>query len=205
MTQVITPKYKEFASYLEKSLSNNQIAITAKHCGGGLVIEISPNDVEEVLTFLRDDARCQYKILVDILGVDYLEREKRFEVVYNLLSVRYNMRIRVKTNVEEGQMVQTATGVFSAANWYEREVWDMYGVYFENHPDLRRILTDYGFSGHPQRKDFPLTGHVEVRYDEAKERIVYEPVKLDLEYRKFDFISPWEGTEYITPKEEEAS
>lgn len=170
-----------------------------------LVIHVPAKEIVGVLGMLRDDAKCLFKQLIDVCGVDYPEREKRFDVVYNLLSLKYNMRLRVVVEVGEEMLVPSVVSVFSSANWYEREVWDMYGVYFSGHPDLRRILTDYGFEGHPQRKDFPLTGYVEVRYDEEKKRVVYEPVKLDQEFRSFDFESPWEGTEYVLPGDEKAS
>ena len=159
-------------------------------------------DIITLLTFLRDDVRCQCKQLVDICGVDYLEKEKRFELVYHLLSLKYNHRFRVKIMVNEEEIVPSASSIFSSANWLEREIWDMYGIGFSGHPDLRRILSDYGFDGYPLRKDFPLTGYVEVRYDPERQKVVYEPVNLDQEYRQFDFISPWEGTNYL-PSEEE--
>ena len=158
-----------------------------------LAIHSTPGSLIKLLTFLRDDQNCQFKQLVDITGVDYPKREKRFEIVYNLLSHKHNQRIRVKVPADEDSQVPSISGVFSSANWYEREVWDMYGLFFSDHPDLRRILTDYGFEGHPLRKDFPLTGYVEVRYDEESKRVVYEPVKLTQEFRTFDFMSPWEG------------
>ncbi|MCD6035385.1 MAG: NADH-quinone oxidoreductase subunit [Rickettsiales bacterium] len=170
-----------------------------------LVMTTDAAHVAHVLAFLRDDGRSQFKVLTDITAVDYLEREKRFEVVYNLLSLKFNARLRVKIQADEMTLVPSVTSVYSAANWYEREVWDMYGVLFADHPDLRRILTDYGFEGHPQRKDFPLTGYVEVRYDIEQKRVVYEPVKLDQEYRTFDFVSPWEGTQYVLPGDEKAT
>lgn len=191
---------KDLGAYIQSSISH-EAKIESDVVGGVLVLTAEPQGVDDVLSFLRDDARFQCKALMDITAVDYPEREKRFEVVYNLLSIRYNNRVFVKVHAEEGEQVKSAVGIFSAANWFEREVWDMYGVYFANHPDLRRILTDYGFSGHPQRKDFPLSGHLEVRYDEEKKRVVYQPVKLDQEFRKFDFVSPWEGTKYIIPEE----
>lgn len=156
------------------------------------------------LTFLRDDTNCLFKILVDVCGVDYPEREERFEVVYHLLSLKHNQRIRVKVSTDEDTPVPSVVGVFSTANWFEREVWDLYGVFFSDHPDLRRILTDYGFEGHPLRKDFPLTGYVEVRYDDEQKRVVYEPVKLTQEFRRFDFLSPWEGAQYVLPGDEKA-
>lgn len=165
---------------------------------------VSPSIVR-TLTFLRDDASCQFKMLVDICGVDYPEREKRFDVVYNLLSLTQNQRIRVKTHVAEDEPLSSVAGVFSVANWWEREAWDLYGIFFSGHPDLRRILTDYGFEGHPMRKDFPLTGFVELRYDEDQKRVVREPVKLTQEFRTFDFMSPWEGTEILLPGDEKAT
>lgn len=165
---------------------------------------VSPSIVR-TLTFLRDDASCQFKMLVDICGVDYPEREKRFDVVYNLLSLTQNQRIRVKTHVAEDEPLSSVVGVFSVANWWEREAWDLYGIFFSGHPDLRRILTDYGFEGHPMRKDFPLTGFVELRYDEDQKRVVREPVKLTQEFRTFDFMSPWEGTEILLPGDEKAT
>lgn len=165
---------------------------------------VSPSIVR-TLTFLRDDASCQFKMLVDICGVDYPEREKRFDVVYNLLSLIQNQRIRVKTHVAEDEPLSSVAGVFSVANWWEREAWDLYGIFFSGHPDLRRILTDYGFEGHPMRKDFPLTGFVELRYDEDQKRVVREPVKLTQEFRTFDFMSPWEGTEILLPGDEKAT
>ena len=160
--------------------------------------------IVKVLMFLRDDVNCQFKQLVDVCGVDYPEREPRFEVVYNLLSLTNINRIRVKVGAAEDTPVPSVTGVFSSANWWEREVWDLYGVYFSDHPDLRRILTDYGFEGHPMRKDFPLTGYVEVRYDEEQKRVVYEPVKLTQDFRNFDFLSPWEGVQRLLPGDEKA-
>lgn len=162
-------------------------------------------NVKALLTFLRDDASANFKILIDVFGVDYPDRINRFEVVYNLLSLKHNQRICVKLAAHEETMVPSVSSLFSTANWFEREVWDMYGVMFSDHPDLRRILTDYGFDGHPQRKDFPLTGYTEVRYDLEKERVVYEPVTLSQEFRTFDFSSPWEGTNYKLPGDEKAS
>ena len=160
---------------------------------GELIITARPSAIIKVLTWLRDDPGALFKVLVDICGADYPERETRFEVVYNLLSVKHNLRARVKVMTDEATPVPSVTGVYSSANWYERETWDLYGVFFSDHPDLRRILTDYGFEGHPLRKDFPLTGYVEVRYDEEQKRVVYEPVKLTQDFRTFDFLSPWEG------------
>ena len=170
-----------------------------------LMVEVRRDAVTRVLAFLRDDPKCLFEVLVDICGVDYPDRPERFDVVYNLLSVKKNLRVRVKTTASEDTPVPSATGLFSAAGWFERETWDLYGIYFADHPDLRRLLTDYGFEGHPLRKDFPLTGYVEVRYDEEQKRVVYEPVKLKQEFRSFDFISPWEGMNHILPGDEKAS
>ena len=172
---------------------------------GELCVWVARDPVLEVLTFLRDDAQCRFTVLCDICGVDYPDRPLRFEVVYNLLSMTKNLRIRLKVETDEESPVPSATGVFSAAGWWEREAWDLYGIYFSDHPDLRRILTDYGFDGHPLRKDFPLTGYVELRYDEDQKRVVYEPVKLKQEFRSFDFLSPWEGMDRILPGDEKAS
>lgn len=159
---------------------------------GELSIQVKPDDIVRVLTYLRDNVNCQFKQLLDLCGVDYPEREARFEIVYNLLSMPHNRRIRVKTRTA-GKPVPSVVSVFSTAGWFERECWDLFGVPFEGNPDLRRIMTDYGFDGHPLRKDFPLTGFVEVRYDDEKKRVVYEPVKMTQEFRSFDFLSPWEG------------
>jgi NADH-quinone oxidoreductase subunit C len=171
---------------------------------GELTIAVEAKDIVRVLTFLRDDRECRFVCFIDICGADYPDRELRFDVVYHLLSPYKNQRIRVKVQAGEDTVVPSAIEVFPAANWYERETYDLYGILFSGHPDLRRILTDYGFSGHPLRKDFPLTGHVEVRYDDEAKRVVYEPVKLVQEFRKFDFLSPWEGTEYVLPGDEKA-
>jgi len=158
-----------------------------------LILYSAPSAIIPVLTFLRDHAQCQYKLVMDIAGVDYPTKSQRFEIVYNLLSLKYGTRIRVKTYADEVNPVPSAAGLFRGADWYEREIWDMYGVFFADHPDLRRILTDYGFEGHPFRKDFPLTGYVEVRYDEEKKRVVYEPLQMTQAFRNFgDGVSPWE-------------
>ncbi len=158
-----------------------------------LVAIVEKEDIAKLLVFLRDDVNCQFKQLMDICGVDYPERPQRFEVVYNLLSLVHNNRVTVKVMLEDNSSIPSVSKVFSSADWWEREIWDLFGIFFSGHPDLRRILTDYGFDGHPLRKDFPLTGYVEVRYDDAQKRVVYEPVKLTQEYRDFDFLSPWEG------------
>ena len=172
---------------------------------GELALDVRRDAVVRVLTHLRDDAGLLFKQLVDVCGVDWPERAERFEIVYNLLSLRHNRRIRVKVTTDELTPVPSAVGVFSAAGWCEREVWDLYGVLFAGNPDLRRILTDYGFDGHPMRKDFPLTGKVEVRYDDAQKRVVYEPVRLTQAFRNFDFVSPWEGEAPVLPGDEKAT
>lgn len=160
---------------------------------GELTLVARPEHIVTVLTFLRDDPRCKFTTFIDLCGVDYPEREKRFDVVYHLLSMPLNQRVRIKVETDEDAPVPSVAGLFPCADWFEREAFDMYGIVFSNHPDLRRILTDYGFQGFPLRKDFPLTGHVEVRYDAEQQRVVYEPVKLQQAYRNFDFLSPWEG------------
>ncbi|MBB3609089.1 NADH-quinone oxidoreductase subunit C [Rhizobium sp. BK602] len=171
---------------------------------GELTVTTTAENVIALLTFLRDDAKCGFVNMTDICGVDWPQRPDRFDVVYHLLSPKKNLRIRVKVPVAEDQAVPSACGVYPGADWFERETWDMYGVLFTGHPDLRRLLTDYGFEGHPLRKDFPTTGFVEVRYDDAAKRVVYEPVELKQEFRNFDFLSPWEGTDYVLPGDEKA-
>ena len=178
---------------------------TQKSAFGELTISVGVERILDVLKKLRDDPATQMEILIDIAGVDYPERAQRFEVVYHLLSPRLNQRLRVKIAADEGTQVPSAIPVFPNADWYEREAYDMFGILFSGHPDLRRLLTDYGFQGHPLRKDFPLTGHVEVRYDDEKKRVVYEPVKLTQDFRTFDFESPWEGTTYTLPGDEKAT
>ncbi len=172
---------------------------------GELMLQVPAAAIAKVLAFLRSDSSCQFKVLVDLCGVDYPSRSPRFDVVYNLLSLTHNHRIRVKIQAGEDSPVPSVTSVHKGAGWLEREAWDMYGIMFDGHPDLRRILTDYGFEGHPLRKDFPLSGFVEVRYDDEEKRVVYEPVKLTQEFRTFDFMSPWEGAKYILPGDEKAS
>ncbi|MBV9589261.1 MAG: NADH-quinone oxidoreductase subunit C [Hyphomicrobiales bacterium] len=171
---------------------------------GELTVTVRNEAIIDVLTHLRDAPNCLFKSLIDICGVDYPSREKRFDVVYHLLSPKYNRRIRVKLEVDERTPVLSAVDVFPAADWFEREAYDLYGILFSGHPDLRRILTDYGFEGYPLRKDFPLTGFVEVRWDNEEKRVVYEPVRLPQEFRRFDFLSPWEGTDYLLPGDEKA-
>ena len=162
-----------------------------------LFIYIDVEDVISTILFLKTNEKCKFKQLIDITAVDYLQKEKRFKIVYLLLSHENNLRIIININIDEKTTVPSITKIFPSANWMEREVFDMYGISFKDHPDLRRILTDYGFDGYPLRKDFPLTGHIEVRYSEEKKKVIYEPVKLDQEYRDFDFESPWEGTKYV--------
>lgn len=185
---------KDLAEYVEETLEGAFTEGGHVFEKNELVMLVKREELKRVLTFLRDDKECRCQLLVDITAVDYPERiEARFDVVYNLLSLRHNHRIRVKVQADEDTLVPSIVDLFSAAGWFEREVWDMYGVMFEGNPDLRRILTDYGFEGHPQRKDFPLTGYVELRYDDELKRVVYEPVKLTQDFRSFDYLSPWEG------------
>jgi NADH-quinone oxidoreductase subunit C len=166
---------------------------------GELTVTATASDIVKVMSFLRDDARCEFRSFIDLTAVDWPQRERRFDVVYHLLSPTRNQRIRVKVETDETTAVPSVVDVFPGANWFEREAYDLYGVVFAGHPDLRRILTDYGFEGHPLRKDFPLTGFVEVRYDDELKRVVYEPVRLAQEFRNFDFLSPWEGPDYAPP------
>ena len=179
-------------------------ALGIKTAFGEVSVTVPAGDIVAVLTRLRDAPELQFEQLIDLCGVDYPQREKRFDVVYHLLSPRKNIRLRVKAETDADTPVPSAVPVFPCANWYEREAYDMYGILFSGHPDLRRMLTDYGFRGHPLRKDFPLTGHVQVRYDDARKKVVYEPVKLTQEFRSFDFESPWEGVEYPLPGDEKA-
>jgi NADH-quinone oxidoreductase subunit C len=185
----------DLASHIKSALGD--AVLSAQIAFGELTISVGGHKLLEVLSFLRDAPGCEFKILIDICGVDYPNRGRRFDVVYHLLSVAQNSRIRVKVETDETTTVPSSASIYPAANWFEREAFDLYGILFSGHPDLRRILTDYGFSGHPMRKDFPLTGYVEVRYDDKQKRVVYEPVKLVQELRDFDFLSPWEGAPYI--------
>lgn len=169
---------------------------------GELTLEARRAEIVKVISFLRDDPICKFSSLIDICGVDYPSRERRFDVVYHMLSMAHNARIRIKVTTDETVPVHSITSLFPNADWYEREAFDMYGILFDQHPDLRRILTDYGFEGYPLRKDFPLSGFVEVRYDEERKAVVYEPVNLPQEYRSFDFMSPWEGAKYVLPGDE---
>ena len=193
---------KDLDAHLDATLGDYIQSSTITH--GELTLEVRVEALERIIKFLRDDSACHFEMLIDICGVDYPEREPRFDMVYHLLSISNNMRIRVKAGVEEEAAVPSVSGLYSTAGWFEREVWDLLGIYITNHPDLRRLLTDYGFEGHPLRKDFPLTGYVELRYDDEQKRVVYEPVKLTQEFRSFDFMSPWEGAEYILPGDEKA-
>jgi len=190
------------AAHIEKALPGKVTGHSITH--GELTLTAEAASIVEVMTFLREDADCAFLSFVDVCGADYPEREKRFDVVYHLMSPRHVTRVRVKVSTDEATAVPSITDVFPGANWFEREAYDMYGILFTGHPDLRRILTDYGFQGHPLRKDFPMTGFVEVRYDDQEKRVVYEPVKLNQEYRNFDFLSPWEGADYVLPGDEKA-
>lgn len=192
----------ELSSYLREM--RGQLLLTTEVKFGELTLTTTAENLIALLTFLRDDVECGFVNLIDICGVDYPARIDRFDVVYHLLSPRQNIRIRIKVATSEDKPVPSACAVYPGADWFERETWDMYGVLFTGHPDLRRILTDYGFEGHPLRKDFPTTGFVEVRYDDSAKRVVYEPVELKQEFRNFDFLSPWEGTDYVLPGDEKA-
>ena len=200
------PSRPAMLAELRTHLQATQKSITSVSVWNDELTVIAQRDgIVKLLTFLRDDSQCRFETLVDICGADYPTDKERFEVVYHLLSMRLNQRIRVKVRTDEVAPVPSATAVFPVANWYEREAFDMYGMTFSDHPDLRRILTDYGFEGYPLRKDFPLTGRVEVRYDEAQKRVIYEPVKLVQEYRNFDFLSPWEGMQAVIPGDEKTT
>ncbi len=198
----MTLALNELSTYLGETLSGRIGEAVLAY--GELTVSVEPGDLIEVATFLRDDPRCQFISIIDISGADYPSRARRFDVVYHLLSPKQNVRIRLKVQADEETLVPSITGVYPGADWYERETYDLYGVLFTGHPDLRRILTDYGFEGHPLRKDFPLTGFVEVRYDDEAKRVIYEPVELKQEFRNFDFLSPWEGTDYVLPGDEKA-
>ena len=197
-----TAGLRDLGEHVATSLSD--YVHTAEVSRDELVVDARADQVVRVLKFLKDDGRCRFEQLIDLCGVDYPERDPRFDVVYHLLSMSHNCRLRLKIGVNEDQPVPSATGVYPSAGWWEREAWDLYGIYFAGHPDLRRLLTDYGFDGHPLRKDFPLTGYVELRYDSEQKRVVYEPVKLTQEFRRFDFLSPWEGASYPLPGDEKA-
>ena len=191
MSTTVNDLEKTVNSGLTTTVKKSQINLNQ------LFIDVDVEDIISTILFLKTNEKCKFKQLIDITAVDYPQREKRFKIVYLLLSHENNLRIIINTNIDEKETVPSITKIFPSANWMEREVFDMYGISFKDHPDLRRILTDYGFEGYPLRKDFPLTGHTEVRYSEAKKKVISEPVKLDQEYRDFDFESPWEGTKYI--------
>jgi NADH-quinone oxidoreductase subunit C len=199
MNETLDTLGKTVAGALGPSVTGHALAY------GQLTLTAKASDIVSVLRFLRDDQRCLFWCLIDITAVDWPSRERRFDVVYHLLSPKHNARIRVKVETDETTPVASVIEVFPNADWYERETYDLYGVVFAGHPDMRRILTDYGFEGHPLRKDFPLTGFVELRYDDELKRVVYEPVRLTQEFRNFDFLSPWEGTDYALPGDEKAS
>jgi NADH-quinone oxidoreductase subunit C len=196
-------KLYALAEHISGTLSGALIATEVS--AGELCCRVEREALPRVLKFLRDDPECGFTVLCDVCGVDYPDRPLRFEVVYHLLSMRLNQRIRLKVETDEERPVPSAVEVFSSAGWWEREAWDLFGIYFADNPDLRRILTDYGFEGHPLRKDFPLTGFVEMRYDEDQKAVVYEPVRLQQEFRSFDFLSPWEGMDKILPGDEKAT
>lgn len=190
---------KELGEHIAASLENEVTGYDIAF--GELTIQARAEQIARVLKFLRDDPSCRFSTLIDITAVDYPGRAKRFDLVYHLLSLHQNHRVRIKSKTGDDIPVPSVIDVYPAANWFEREVFDMFGILFADHPDLRRLLTDYGFTGHPLRKDFPLTGYVEVRYDEEQKRVVYEPVELTQEFRDFDALSPWEGAKYILPNE----
>jgi NADH-quinone oxidoreductase subunit C len=196
MTGTLEDLAKAIADAVPGAVTGQAVAV------GELTVEVERNEIVRVMRTLRDDPRLEFKILIDLCGVDWPARAQRFDVVYHLLSLTRNRRVRVKLRTDEETPVPSIVEVFSTANWFEREAFDMYGVIFSDHPDLRRILTDYGFSGFPLRKDFPLTGYVELRYDDETKRVVYQPVQLTQEFRDFDFMSPWEGARYVLPGDE---
>lgn len=193
---------KELGASIAERLENEVISHGVAF--GELTLVVRAEHIQKVLTFLRDDNDCLFKQLIDVCGADYPDRVKRFDVVYHLLSVQFNQRIRVKCETDEDTPVPTAIEVFPSAGWFEREAWDMYGIFFADHPDLRRMLTDYGFQGHPLRKDFPVSGFVECRYSEEEKRVIYEPTQLTQKNRDFDFMSPWETAKYVLPGDEKA-
>ena len=193
---------QELAEHI--AAANEENVYSTEIAFGELTVNARADAIGRLLMFLRDDSVCRFLQLIDLCGVDYPNRAQRFDVVYHLLSMHNNQRIRVKVKIAEDVAVPTVTDVYPAADWFEREAFDMYGIVFSGHPDMRRILTDYGFEGHPLRKDFPLTGFTEVRYDDQEKRVVYEPVNLVQEFRNFDYLSPWEGAEYVLPGDEKA-
>jgi NADH-quinone oxidoreductase subunit C len=199
----MTTALEDLSIYLRETRGDE--ILNADIAFGELTVDVAPEHYISLLKFLRDDPRCRFLSFIDTCGVDWPAREKRFDVVTHLLSLHKNLRIRVKVQVAEDEVLASATALYAGADWFEREAYDMYGILFSGHPDLRRILTDYGFEGFPLRKDFPMTGFVEVRYDDTVKRVVYEPVKLRQEMRSFDFLSPWEGTDYVLPGDEKKS
>ena len=195
----MTAELQELKQYLENK--RNDCVLSADIQFGELTVDVAPAQIYDFVEFLKVDPRCKFSSLVDITAVDYPERVKRFDIIYHCLSMYQNRRIRLRVSLRDRDMISSIVDIHPSANWFEREVFDMFGIMFTGHPDLRRILTDYGFRGHPLRKDFPTSGYSEVRYDEVEKRVVYEPVNLVQEYRKFDFMSPWEGADYILPEE----
>jgi NADH-quinone oxidoreductase subunit C len=202
MADVVDENLVELSDHIAAGLGDAVLERVIAH--GELTLRVEPARIVAVIRYLRSDTTCQFHNLTDICGADYPDRPERFEVVYHLLSLTNNQRVRVKLRAGEGAPVPSIIEVFPSANWFEREAYDLYGITFSGHPDLRRMLTDYGFDGHPLRKDFPLTGFVEVRYDDEARRVVYEPVRLTQEFRSFDFMSPWEGVDYVLPGDEKA-
>ncbi|MEM9014217.1 MAG: NADH-quinone oxidoreductase subunit C [Pseudomonadota bacterium] len=198
MTEELNDLGEHIAANIDSDIRGWRVAF------GELNVDARADRIVEVMKFLRDDPVTKFIVLIDLCGVDYPARSKRFDIVYHLLSMHNNTRIRVKAEVGEDESISSIVSVFPCADWFERETFDMYGVTFSGHTDLRRLLTDYGFEGYPLRKDFPLTGHVEVRYDDEQKRVVYEPVKLAQEFRNFDYLSPWEGAQYVLPGDEKA-
>jgi NADH-quinone oxidoreductase subunit C len=198
----MTENLEALAQTITSALASSALGARVEH--GELTVAVKASDIVSVMRFLRDDPRCQFVCFIDVTAVDWPARERRFDIVYHLLSPQQNRRIRVVAETDEATPVPSVVEVFPGANWFERETYDLYGVLFTGHPDMRRLLTDYGFEGHPLRKDFPLTGFVEVRFDDEQKRVVYEPVRLTQEFRNFDFLSPWEGTDYVLPGDEKA-
>ncbi|MBD0864914.1 MAG: NADH-quinone oxidoreductase subunit C [Rhodobacteraceae bacterium] len=196
----MTDVLNKLGNYIEDKRTDCVLGWDVTH--GELNIDVAPANIAGFVEFLKSDSTCRFSTLVDVTGVDYPDRPKRFDVVYHFLSMYQNQRIRLRVSIREEDMVSSIIETHPSANWFEREVFDMFGILFSGHPDLRRILTDYGFCGYPLRKDFPTTGYTEVRYDDAQKRVVYEPVSLVQEYRQFDFMSPWEGAEYVLPGDE---
>ena len=196
----MTDALNELGAHIEAKRPDCVLAWDVSH--GELNVDVAPANITGFLEFLKSDSNCRFSTLIDLTAVDYPDRPKRFDVVYHLLSMYRNQRIRLRLGIRADDMVPSVTDIHAGANWFEREVFDMFGIIFTGHPDLRRLLTDYGFRGHPLRKDFPTTGYTEVRYDEVEKRVVYEPVSLVQEYRQFDFMSPWEGAQYILPGDE---